>query len=52
MVYSQFTTGQTKPQRIRSLVEYVDRQREVPKLLNEIERIDPNAYGYFIDNLK
>jgi hypothetical protein len=51
-VYNQFTTGQTKPQRIRSLVEYVDRQREVQNLLNAIERINPNAHGYFIDNLK
>ncbi len=51
-VYKQFTTGQTKDHRIRLLVEYVDRQREIPKLLNAIERTNPNAYGYFTDNLK
>ena len=50
-VFKQFTTGQTKDQRIRLLVEYVDRQREVPKLLNEIGLINPNAYGEFTDNL-
>jgi hypothetical protein len=49
-VYNQFTTGQTKPQRIRSLVEYVDRQREVPKLLNAIEKINPKAYAEFMKN--
>jgi nucleoside phosphorylase len=51
-VFKQFTTGQTKDQRIRLLVEYVNRQWEVPKLLNAIERTNPNAYGYFTDNLK
>jgi hypothetical protein len=49
-VYKQFTTGQTQSQRIRLLVEYVERQREVPKLLNEIEQINPNAYAEFMNN--
>jgi nucleoside phosphorylase len=49
-VYNQFTTGQTKSQRIRSLVEYVDRQREVPKLLNAIKKINQNAYNEFTSN--
>jgi nucleoside phosphorylase len=51
-VYNQFTSGQTKSHRIRSLVEYVERQREIQKLLNAIERINPNTYLYFTDNLK
>ena len=49
-VYNQFTTGQTKDQRIRSLVEYVDRQREVQNLLNAIEKINPNTYTEFMEN--
>jgi Effector-associated domain 7 len=49
-VYNQLTTGQTKSQRIGSLIEYVDRQREIPKLLNEIEKINPNAYAEFMNN--
>jgi nucleoside phosphorylase len=43
-VYNQFTTGQTKPQRIRLLVEYADRQQEVPKLLSAIKQINSNAH--------
>jgi hypothetical protein len=50
-VYNQFTTGQTKPQRIRFLVEYVERQRENSKLLSAIEQINQAAYAEFIDNL-
>jgi Effector-associated domain 7 len=50
-VYNQFTTGQTKSQRIRLLVEHVERQREVQKLLVAIEQINPNAYAEFITNL-
>jgi hypothetical protein len=49
-VYRQFTTGQTKSQRIRDLVEYVDRQREVQKLLTAIDQINPNAYAEFMNN--
>lgn len=42
-----FTTGQTKSQRIRLLVNYVYRQRTIQKLLNEIERINPTAFAEF-----
>ncbi len=49
-VFKQFTTGQTKDQRIRLLVEHVERQREVPKLLNAIEKINPNTYTEFMEN--
>lgn len=38
-VYKQFANGQTNGQRIRLLIEYVDRQREIPKLLKAIEKI-------------
>jgi hypothetical protein len=47
-VYQQFTTGQTKSQRIRLLVEYVERQQEVKKLLNAIKQINPNAHRKFL----
>jgi hypothetical protein len=47
-VYRQFSVGQTKSQRIRLLVEYVDRQRKVTELLTAIESIDPNAYNEFM----
>jgi Effector-associated domain 7 len=50
-VYKQFTTGQTKDQRIRLLVEHVERQREIQKLLNVIEKINSNAYTEFMKNL-
>jgi SEFIR domain/Effector-associated domain 7/NB-ARC domain len=49
-IFNQFTAGQTKPQRIRFLVEYAERQRETSKLLSEIERINPGVYAEFIDN--
>jgi Effector-associated domain 7/NB-ARC domain/TIR domain len=51
-VYNQFTTGQTKTQRIRLLIEYVQRQREESKLLTAIESLNPNAYARFIDNTR
>jgi WD40 repeat protein len=47
-VYSQFASGQTKSQRIRLLIEYIDRQRETSKLLSAIEQINPNAYRKFL----
>jgi hypothetical protein len=49
-VFKQFTTGQTKSHRIRLLVEYVERQRANPKLLNAIEQINSPIYQEFIDN--
>jgi hypothetical protein len=49
-VYNQFTTGQTKSQRIGLLIDRVTRHFEVPKLLNEIERINPNVYDRFRDS--
>jgi Effector-associated domain 7 len=49
-VYNQFTHGQTKSQRIRSLVEYATHQREIQKILSAIEQINPTAYHDFIIN--
>jgi hypothetical protein len=44
-VYEQFTSGQTKGDRVRRLVEYADRQREIPKLLIAIKKSNPKVYG-------
>jgi hypothetical protein len=49
-IYNQFTHGQTKSQRIRSLVEYATHQRETQKILSAIEQINPTAYHNFIIN--
>jgi SEFIR domain/Effector-associated domain 7 len=49
-VYNQFTTGQTKSQRIGLLVDRANRHLEVPKLLAEIELINPNVYAKFREN--
>ena len=38
------TEGQTKDVRIRQLLDYADRHREIPKLLAEIAKINPIAY--------
>jgi hypothetical protein len=43
-VFTQFISGQTKSHRARLLIEYVVSQREISKLLNAIEQINPNAY--------
>ena len=51
-VYGQFTTGQTKSQKIRLLVEYVEHQGKAQNLLIEIGRLNPNAYAEFINSLK
>jgi nucleoside phosphorylase len=47
-VCSQFVSGQTKNQRILLIVDFATRHREVPKLLNAIKRINPNAYAEFM----
>jgi Effector-associated domain 7/SEFIR domain len=49
-VYNQFTTGQTKDQRIRLLVDYVSRHHEIPKLLGAIQKLNPNAYARYSDS--
>jgi RNA polymerase sigma factor (sigma-70 family) len=47
-VYNQFTSGQTKSQRIRLLVEHVKSYQEIPKLVTAIEQTNPNAYAKFM----
>ena len=47
-VYRQFTTGQTKYQKIALLLDYVTLQREIPKLLSAIEKINPSVYKEFM----
>jgi hypothetical protein len=49
-VYNQFTQGQTRSQRIRSLVEYATQQNKFNKLLSAIEHINPTAYHDFTIN--
>jgi Leucine-rich repeat (LRR) protein/GTPase SAR1 family protein len=38
------TQGQTKDQRIRTLVEYIERQGKQSELLDRIEQLNPNVY--------
>jgi (p)ppGpp synthase/HD superfamily hydrolase/ATP/maltotriose-dependent transcriptional regulator MalT len=47
LVYDEFTEGQSKNSRIRSLVDYVDRQEEISQLLAEIQKLNPNTYGRY-----
>ncbi|MEM8804892.1 MAG: NACHT domain-containing protein [Cyanobacteria bacterium P01_G01_bin.38] len=50
-VDENFTSGQTKNERIRLLIDYVKRQDEVRKLLEEIKIINPNAFTEFEEHL-
>jgi len=50
-VYMQFTTGQTRSQRIRLLVDHVKCQLEIPKLLDAVEQTNHNVYSKFKSNL-
>jgi esterase/lipase superfamily enzyme len=47
-VYDSFTVGQARDERIRFLVDFVGRQKEIPKLLAAIKLLNPNAYAEFI----
>jgi esterase/lipase superfamily enzyme len=47
-VSAKFTSGQSKDQRVRALVEFVVRQIEIPKLLAAIKDVNPNAYAEFV----
>ncbi|AFY95141.1 hypothetical protein Cha6605_4198 [Chamaesiphon minutus PCC 6605] len=42
------TQGQTKDQRIRTLVEYIERQGKQSELLTEIEQLNPNVYKEYL----
>jgi len=46
-VHNNFADDQSKDSRIRMLVDYADRQKEIPKLLEEIKKINPNRYAEF-----
>ncbi|MCL2928268.1 MAG: alpha/beta hydrolase [Trichodesmium sp. MAG_R01] len=43
-VYNQFTNGQNKKQRVRILIEYADKHREIEQLLEGIKNINPKVY--------
>jgi C-terminal of Roc, COR, domain/Effector-associated domain 7 len=47
-IFDQFTTGQTKSQHIRLLVEHVIRQGKITELLSAIERLNPHKYAEFM----
>ena len=53
-VHNRFTTGQTRDNRISLLIDHVNRQRQIPKLLQLIKEINPNVYeefeGYLVLN--
>jgi len=44
-VFESFSSGQTKDQRVRLLVEFVIKQREIQKLLASIKELNPTAYA-------
>merc|ERR1712117_95196 len=43
-VYSQFTNGQNQSQKVRILIEYADKHREIEQLLEVIKNINPKVY--------
>jgi Alpha/beta hydrolase of unknown function (DUF900)/CHAT domain/Effector-associated domain 7 len=47
-VFNSFASGQSRGQQILSLVDFVDRQREIPKLVAAIEEHNLSAYSDFI----
>ena len=51
-VYSQFTNGQNKSQRIRNLIDYADKHREIEKLLEGIKNINPKVYQEYESELE
>jgi small GTP-binding protein len=47
-VHHKFTAGQTKPQRVRLLLEHIQEHHEIPKLLAEIQELNPTVYAGFV----
>jgi esterase/lipase superfamily enzyme len=47
-VFNSFASGQSRGQQILSLVDFVDRQQEIPKLVAAIEEHNLSAYNDFI----
>jgi hypothetical protein len=50
-VYDLFTTGQTRDERIRLLLDRVLRHEEIQKLLKEIEKLNYNCYVRYLDDI-
>ena len=51
-VFNQFTSGQTKNQKVRLLIEYADKHKEIDKLLEAIKNINLKVYQkYKIEQL-
>jgi hypothetical protein len=44
-VYNQFTAGQTKSARVRLLVEYAERHRQLKQLVERTKELNPDAYA-------
>jgi hypothetical protein len=49
-VYRDFTSGQVRSERVNSLVDHAELNREIPRLLAAIKKINPNGYDHFISN--
>lgn len=47
-VFNSFASGQSRGQQILSLVDFVDRQREIPKLVAAIEEHNLSAYTHIL----
>ncbi|MEA5553292.1 alpha/beta hydrolase [Anabaena cylindrica UHCC 0172] len=50
-VAGQFTNGQEQSQRIRTLINYADKHREIDKLLESIKNINPIVYEEYVPKL-
>jgi len=46
-VYNQFTDGMTTNNKVRRLLEYAERHREIEQLLREVEKISPQIFGEY-----
>ena len=51
-VYWQFTNGQNQAQRIRNLIDYADKHREIEQLLEGIKNINPKVYKEYESELE
>ena len=50
-VYSQFTNGQDKRQKVRLLFDYIEKYERINDLLNEIKEKNPKAFNEFQSSL-
>ncbi|MBW4670837.1 MAG: alpha/beta hydrolase [Cyanomargarita calcarea GSE-NOS-MK-12-04C] len=51
LVHDNFTDGQSVSPRIRQLLEYAEKHREIPKLLEAIKECNPTVYHEFASEL-